>query len=147
MDKLESITDDIRQNFDARTAARDRALAQARQLTRACSLAIRAVHRDEDDVMNELLTEARQLADSLKGGLTEYPDLFYAGYTQDALKEFVEANVTCALIQNRPLLTPEELDVSGSTYLNGLAEVVGELRRKTLGLAEIHHYDTYVPMV
>jgi len=38
MDKLESITDDIRQNFDARTAARDRALAQARQLTRACSL-------------------------------------------------------------------------------------------------------------
>ena len=134
MDKLESITDDIRKNFDARTAARDRALAQARQLTRACSLAIRAVHRDEDDVMNEHLTEARQLADSLKGGLTEYPDLFYAGYTQDALKEFVEANVTCALIQNRPLLTPEELDVSGSTYLNGLAEVVGELRRKTLDI-------------
>ena len=134
MDKLESITDDIRQNFDARTAARDRALAQARQLTRACSLAIRAVHRDEDDVMNEHLTEARQLADSLKGGLTEYPDLFYAGYTQDALKEFVEANVTCALIQNRPLLTPVELDVSGSTYLNGLAEVVGELRRKTLDI-------------
>ena len=134
MDKLESITDDIRQNFDARTAARDRALAQARQLTRACSLAIRAVHRDEDDAMNEHLTEARQLADSLKGGLTEYPDLFYAGYTQDALKEFVEANVTCALIQNRPLLTPEELDVSGSTYLNGLAEVVGELRRKTLDI-------------
>ena len=134
MDKLESITDDIRQNFDARTAARDRALAQARQLTRACSLAIRAVHRDEDDVMNEHLTEARQLVDSLKSGLAEYPDLFYAGYTQDALKEFVEANVTCALIQNRPLLTPEELDVSGSTYLNGLAEVVGELRRKTLDI-------------
>src|ERR1700690_1657497 len=134
MDKLESITDDIRQNFDARTAARDRALAQARQLTRACSLAIRAVHRDEDDVMNEHLTEARKLADSLKGGLADYPDLFYAGYTQDALKEFVEANVTCALIQNRPLLTPEELDVSGSTYLNGLAEVVGELRRKTLDI-------------
>ena len=109
MHKLESITDQIRQNFDARTAARDQALAQARQLTRACSLAIRAVHRDEDDVMNEHLAEARKLAESLKGGLADYPDLFYAGYTQDALKEFVEANVTCALIQNRPLLTPEEL--------------------------------------
>jgi translin len=134
MHKLESIADEIRQNFDARTAARDRALAQARQLTRACSLAIRAVHRDEDDVMNEHLAEARTLADSLKGGLVNYPDLFYTGYTQDALKEFVEANVTCALIQNRPLLTPEELDVSGATYLNGLAEVVGELRRRTLDI-------------
>ena len=134
MHKLESIADEIRQNFDARTAARDRALAQARQLTRACSLAIRAVHRDEDDVMNEHLAEARKLADSLKGGLDGYPDLFYTGYTQDALKEYVEANVTCALIQNRPLLTPEELDVAGSTYLNGLAEVVGELRRRTLDI-------------
>jgi translin len=134
MQKLESITDDIRHNFDARTAARDKALALARQLTRACSLAIRAVHRDEDDVMNEHLAEARKLAESLKGGLADYPDLFYTGYTQDALKEFVEANVTCALIQNRPLLTPGELDVSGATYLNGLAEVVGELRRKTLDI-------------
>jgi translin len=134
MHKLESITDEIHQIFDARTTARDRALAQARQLTRACSLAIRAVHRDEEDVMKEHLVEAHKLAESLKGGLANYPDLFYAGYTQDALKEFVEASVTCALIQNQPLLTPEELGVSASTYLNGLAEVVGELRRRTLDI-------------
>lgn len=134
MHKLESISDQIRKKFDARTAARDRALSQARQLTRACSLAIRAVHRDEAGVMQEHLAEARELAESLKKDLADYPDLFYAGYTQDALKEFVEANVTCALIQNQPLLTPEELDVSGFTYLNGLAEVVGELRRRTLDI-------------
>ncbi len=134
MHKLENITDQIRQNFDARTAARDRALAQARQLTRACSLAIRAVHRDESDVMQEHLDEARKLAESLKSDLAGYPDLLYAGYTQDALKEFVEANVTCALIQNLALQTPEELGVAGFTYLNGLAEVIGELRRRTLDI-------------
>jgi len=38
------------------------------------------------------------------------------------------------LIQARPLPTPDELDVAGFTYLNGLAEVVGELRRKTLDI-------------
>ena len=134
MQKLESITDQIRQDFDARTSARDRALAQARQLTRACSLAIRAVHRDDAAVMEEHLRETHRLAQSLKNDLAGYPDLFYAGYTQDALKEFVEANVTCALIQKRPLLTPEELGVAGFTYLNGLAEVVGELRRRTLDI-------------
>jgi len=134
MHKLEHIADQIRQDFDARTAARDRALSQARQLTRACSLAIRAVHRDEADLMQEHLGEAHKLAGSLQSDLAGYPDLFYAGYTQDALKEFVEANVTCALIQNRPLLTPEELGVAGFTYLNGLAEVIGELRRRTLDI-------------
>ncbi|MEK6751076.1 MAG: haloacid dehalogenase [Chloroflexota bacterium] len=143
MNKLEKIAEQIRKNFDARTAARDNALAQARQLTRACSLAIRAVHRDETDTMNAHLQEARQLADALRDSLAAYPDLFYAGYTQDALKEFVEANVTCALIRNEPLQTPEELVVEPSTYLNGLAEVIGELRRRTMDILR-HGYSPEV---
>jgi translin len=134
MRKLESITEQIRRDFDARTAARDKALATARQLTRACSLAIRAAHRLETDGMAGQLAEARSLADALRAELQTYPDLFYAGYTQDALKEFVEASATCALIQSQPLPTPEELGVGGATYLNGLAEVVGELRRRTLDI-------------
>jgi len=134
MHKLEKIADQIRQKFDLRTAKRDQALAQARQLTRACSLAIRAVHRDDKEAMETQLAEARTLADTLHNELVGHPDLFFAGYTQDALKEFVEANVTCALIQNQPLLTPEELNVEEATYLNGLAEVVGELRRRTLDI-------------
>lgn len=134
MQKLESIAEQIRKTFDAQTSARDNALAQARQLTRACSLAIRAVHRDDLEGMNTNLQEASQLANTLRESLTNYPDLFYAGYTQDALKEFVEANVTCALIRNQPLQTPEQLVVEPATYLNGLAEVVGELRRRTLDI-------------
>ncbi len=141
MHKLESIAEQIRRTFDARTSARDRALAQARQLTRACSLAIRAVHRDEAAAMKTHLEEARQLADTLRSSLADFPDLFYAGYTQDALKEFVEANVTCALIRNEPLHTPEDLRVEPFTYLNGLAEVVGELRRRTLDILR-HGYST-----
>ncbi|MBI5825874.1 MAG: haloacid dehalogenase [Chloroflexi bacterium] len=143
MHKLEKISEQIRKNFDARTAARDNALAQARQLTRACSLAIRAVHRDETDTMNAHLQEARKLADTLRGSLASYPDLFYAGYTQDSLKEFVEANVTCALIRNEPLQTPEELIVEPATYLNGLAEVIGELRRRTMDILR-HGYSPEV---
>jgi translin len=134
MYKLEKIAEQIRQKFDIRTAMRDQALTQARQLTRACSLAIRAVHRDDKETMKLQLAEARGLADKLHNELVGHPDLFFAGYTQDALKEFVEANVTCALIQNQPLQTPEELNVEESTYLNGLAEVVGELRRRTLDI-------------
>jgi len=134
MHKLENIAEQIRQRFDARTKAREQALAIARQVTRACSLAIRAVHRDDADTMDEHLAEARRLVNAMRNDLVNYQDLFYAGYTQDALKEFVEANITCALILNKPLLTPDELNVGEATYLNGLAEVVGELRRRTLDI-------------
>lgn len=134
MPNLDVIAESIRQSFDARTAARDRALANARLLTRHCALAIRAVHRDEDGPMNENLGAAGGLADSLRKELATFPDLFYAGYTQDALKEFVEANVTCALIKDQLLPTPEQLQVEYFTYLNGLAETVGELRRRCLDI-------------
>ena len=134
MYKLEDIAERIRQNFDARTARRDEALKLARQLTRACSVSIRAVHRDDKEAMEVNLSEAHRLADSLRNELRDFPDLFYTGYTQDALKEFVEANITCALIQKKALQTPEELGVIDATYLNGLAEVVGELRRRTLDI-------------
>jgi translin len=134
MYKLEDIAERIRQNFDVRTAKRDEALKQARQLTRACSLSIRAVHRDDKEAMDANLADAHRLADELRNELKGYPDLYYAGYTQDSLKEFVEANVTCALIQSEPLQTPEQLGVEDATYLNGLAEVIGELRRRTLDI-------------
>src|ERR1051325_4857254 len=134
MYKLEEIAERIRQNFDVRTAKRDEALKLARQLTRACSVSIRAVHRDDKEAMDMNLAEAHGLADKLRNELKAFPDLFYAGYTQDALKEFVEANITCALIQNQALQTPEQLVVEDATYLNGLAEVVGELRRRTLDI-------------
>ncbi len=141
MHKLESIADQIRKNFDSRTTAREQALAHARQLTRACSLAIRAVHRDDIETMQAQLNEARQLADVLRTSLASHPDLYHAGYTQDALKEYVEANVTCALIRNLPLPTPEELIVEPATFLNGLAEVVGELRRRTMDILR-HGYSS-----
>jgi translin len=134
MHKLETIVALIRKSFDARTAARDQALAQARQLTRACALAIRAVHRDEVDTMQSQLAEADRLASQLRLDLAGYPDLLFAGYTQDALKEYVEAHVTCALIRNEPLPPPEELGVTEPSYLNGLAEVIGELRRRILDI-------------
>ena len=134
MDKLEKIAEQIRQTFDALTVARDQALTSARALTRACALSIRAVHRDETDVMQAHLAEARQLATALKTDLADFPALYFAGYTQDSLKEFAEASITCALIRHEPLPTPEELELPPHTYLNGLAESVGEMRRRCLDM-------------
>ena len=132
MEKLEIAAEEIRAKFDIQTAARDKALTVSRALIRHCALAIRAVHRDDLDVMQDHLQEAKAMANELKEDLTDHPDLFFTGYTQDALKEYVEAEVTCALIKNKPLVMPDALDVPHATYLKGLAEVVGELRRRTL---------------
>jgi translin len=134
MENLETITEHIRQSFDARTQARDQALAQARVLTRHAANTIRAIHRDEVDLAEEHLSAAHALVESLRKDLAVYPDLYYAGYTQDALKEYAEASIVRVLVANLPLPGPEDLGLEYATYLNGLAEAVGELRRRCLDL-------------
>lgn len=137
MENLPIIAERIHQALEARTQARDHALAQARQLTRHAAHAIRAIHRDEQATAHEHLSQARELVYDLQRGLSTYPELYYAGYTQDAIKEFAEASIACAIIEGQPLPSPDELKVESATYLNGLAEAMGELRRKCLDILRV----------
>ncbi len=134
MQNLAEITERIHQGMELRTRLRDQALAQARLLTRFSAHAVRAIHRGEQDAAAQNLAEARKLVESLQKDLAGFPELFFAGYTQDAIKEFAEASLTVALIENQPLPAPEDLDVEYATYLNGLAEAAGELRRRCLDI-------------
>lgn len=132
MDRFTQLSETVHSAFEVRNQARDKALMQTRKVIQHAAHAIRAIHRLELDVADGFLNDARQLVEQLRNDLSEHPDLFYAGYTQDALKEYVEAHVTCAVIRGQELPLPEELDVAPNVYLNGLAEVVGELRRRCL---------------
>jgi translin len=134
-DQLDLICDQIRREFDQKTVLRDAALKQARELTRHASLAIRAIHREDHDEAQSEIDMARELAQALTITLrSEHPDLFFAGYTQDAIKEYCEACLTVAMIKAEPLPTPQELDAEPPAYLNGLTETLGELRRRCLDL-------------
>jgi len=132
MPDLEEIAERIHESFETRTAARDKILSQARTLTRHCANAIRAVHRNENDLAQENLVQAEILVNGFHDARQEHPDLYYAGYTQDALKEYAEASIVCALLMDLDLPSPEGLHVEFATYLQGLAETVGELRRRCL---------------
>jgi translin len=134
MANFDDIAERIHQDFERRTAARDRALAQARTLTRHCAHAIRAIHRNEDETSQQHLSEAGQLAQALRIELESFPDLYHAGYTQDALKEYAEARLVYALVHGLDTPGYGELQLEPATYLQGLAEAAGELRRRCLDM-------------
>ena len=97
-------------------------------------MAIRAVHREEDTEAQLHLKEAKELVQQIRDELKDDPDLYFSGYTQDAIKEYVEAHITYALIKDEPLPTPQELGAEYAAYLGGLTETLGELRRRCLDL-------------
>ncbi len=134
MDHLDAIIDAIRATFTARNAARDLTLGRSRELIRYCSLTIRAAHREEFDEAAQLLATARQAAAAMKADIAPHPELYYTGYTQDALKELAEACVVFAIVRGEPIPAPGEIEVDEAAYLNGLAEAASELRRRCLDL-------------
>lgn len=134
MNKLETIVEEIRAELEAKSAVRDAALQRSRTLIRYCADAIRAAHRGESGDAEALLATAGEAAIEMAVDLGPYPDLYHAGYTQDALKEYVEAQTVYAFINDGRLPTPAELGVESAAYLKGLAEAASELRRHTLDL-------------
>ncbi|MGB1286279.1 MAG: haloacid dehalogenase [Aggregatilineales bacterium] len=133
-DVLNDLLEPLRDDLTARNAARDQAISQSRELIRHCAESIRAIHRRDWDKADEKMVIIKERSDALKAIVADYPDLYYTGYTQDALKEVVEAQITSAIIRETPLPDAATIGVASSTYLRGLAEAATELRRFILDI-------------
>ena len=120
------------EHLSLKNAARERALPKSRAAIRHCANSIRATHRQEFQVAEQLMAQAAALLAEMTNDLRDHQDIFYAGFVQDAQKEYAEAITFAALTQHRPLPTANELTIGWSAYLNGLGEAVGELRRYVL---------------
>ena len=115
-----------------RNSDREQALSVSREVIRLSANAIRAVHRGAFDDAKELIKkgDARlRDADHIRGS---NPSIFNAGFMNDARKEFTEANVTLAVISGADIPSINDLKVDAAAYINGMAEVIGELRRYIL---------------
>lgn len=129
---IDTVVAEATARIEATHAAREQALAASRALTRQCANTIRAVHRSEFAEANELLAAAAATAGHLRAALATSPELLYAGYTQDALKEYAEAALVSAFLRGEEPPGPAAIEVEPAAYLNGLAEAASELRRAIL---------------
>ena len=129
---LEQLTNEIIQRFEALGAARDHAVTHGRQVIRFAANAVRALHRGEYDEATRLLEQARSLLTDIRATSAPYPSVYWAGYVQDAMKEYAEATLTAAVLRGETLPGPRELEVEDAPFLNALAEAASELRRDTL---------------
>ncbi len=130
MENLREIMDQIEKNLDDKDATREVALKSCRAITRLSTAITQGVHRKEE--VDEIFQEARSEASRLRSLLQEYPDLLHAGFVESAFQELCEAAILIAVIKGKNLPTPKELDATDTSYLLGMADNIGELRRFTL---------------
>ncbi len=134
MDRLDHIAQQALEALEEQHRAREKTLELSRHLIRHSANTIRAVHRGEFQKAEEMLAEGAEVVQQFSVILADEANIYRAGYVQDALKEFAEANITYALVAGHPLPGPEDLSIDFPAYLNGLGEAMGELRRAILDL-------------
>src|SRR6266581_1798524 len=131
-DQLTSVGQKAIASLELKHAARERALPKSRAAIRHCANSIRSAHRHEFQAADKLLAQAAALLQEMLLDLQDHQDIFYAGFVQDAQKEYAEAATFTALTQGRSLPDATELSIGWAPYLNGLGEMIGEMRRYVL---------------
>ena len=115
-----------------RNRDREQALSVSREVIRFSANAIRAVHRGAFEDARELIGKGDTRLREADHIAISSPSIFNAGFMNDARKEFTEANVTLAVISGSDIPSIDDLKVDAAAYINGMAEVIGELRRYIL---------------
>lgn len=140
-DDLVEIGSQAIEQLTLRNRAREQALGASREVIRHSANAIRAVHRGEFEEARHVISKATSRLMETTPIRNENPEIYFAGFLADARKEFSEANITLAVISGNPIPRSEDLGVDPSSFLNGLAEVIGELRRYILDALRRDSFD------
>jgi translin len=127
--ELAAVSEMSRASFVETHNAREQALRLSREIVRNSANSIRATHRAEYVQAHELLQAVSSLKGELDELLADHPRVYYAGFVEDAVKEYAEASATLSFAEGRPLAGPEELGIGAAPYMNAMAEAAGEMRR------------------
>ena len=130
MQKLDVIARHIQERLDEKDTVREIAIKSSRAIIRISGGVIHSIHKGED--VTEMMSEALDEAQRLRGLLLEHPELLNSGLVEDAMQELSEAAILLSIYTKEELPSPDELDVPYTAYLLGLADCIGELRRFAL---------------
>jgi len=132
MKNLEEIITKIEKKIDDKEKVRETAIRCSRTIIILCRKSIQHLHQGHFKESGELIEQASKVLKDLSSATKDYPDLENAGFVENACQEFVEANCLINILQEKDLPDPDDLHTSYISYLEGLCDVVGELRRKAL---------------
>lgn len=129
---LKFYLDKIQEELREKEKIREEAQRIMRKATRLSKQAILFIHQERVSEAEGLLSEAKELFEELHRICEQSPDLMYTGTVNAAFQEYVEARIFLGIVKEDRFVSPEESGVSGVNYILGLADVVGELRRRSL---------------
>jgi translin len=132
MKNLDKIVEKIEKCIDDKDKIREQALRSSREIIIGCRKAIQNIHQKKMKDAKQSIKKASDNLQNLYDVTKMHPDLYHAGFVENAAQELVEASCLYNVMKGSDLPDPDELQTTYSSYLLGLCDLVGELRRTAL---------------
>jgi translin len=129
---LDDIIEKIDHHIGEKEKIREDALKTSRDIIICCRKGIQQLHRDQIDEAENFIKQALAKLTQLYDDTKDHPDIFHAGFVENAAQEFVEIQCLYNIMKGENLPDPDTIQTTYSAYLLGLCDVVGELRRGAL---------------
>ena len=129
---LKTLLRKIQEELQKREKVHDEVQRDMRRATRLSKQAILFTHQARFKEAKKLLKEATELFGKLHTVAETYQDMLCSGLVNAAHQEYAEAQTLLALVEESRFVSPEEINVPSIDYVLGLADVIGELRRRAL---------------
>ncbi len=129
---LKSLLGKIQDELRKRETVHEQVQRDMRRATRLSKQAILFTHQERFRDAKKLLKDADELFTKLHSVAKTYPDMVYSGLVDAAFQEYAEARTLLSLVEENRFVSPEESSVNSVAVVLGLADVIGELRRRAL---------------
>lgn len=130
--ELDDILKEIRGEVEQDDEIRERVLQLSRSVVRKCSESIKHIHRGNISQAKDSISEAHKMMTAVAKDVTKSDFLSRSKMLDTAFQELAEAVNLLSLLEKGHFTPPSDYGIPARPYLNGLADVIGELRRSTL---------------
>jgi translin len=129
---LKAVLKEIEKELQEKEKVRENAQKDVRKATSLSKQAILLIHQNRLKEARKLAERAKQIISKVNDLSATHPSIIYGGMFSAALQEYAEANIFLTLVNESRFVTPSEINVPSVDYVLGLADVIGELRRRAL---------------
>ena len=109
---------------------RSLALDSSRVIVRGTKHMIHAIHMGDD--CTNAADSLRNDVKTLLSVIGDEPSILYSGVVQDTLGEYAEAMIFASVVNGENIPSFRSLDISPQSWVMGLADSLGEMRRMIL---------------
>lgn len=122
---LQASLDELHEQLKSIEERREKLIIGTRKVVILCGKSIVDLHRNEIKEGEKKIEEARLLLNEFR----PYAKTDLQRYMVDAEQEFVEASMLKSICEGSPLPLREDLNVSGPSYITGILDTIGEIKR------------------